>query len=249
MEAGMFDLTGNRALVTGASGGIGAAVARALHAAGAVVALSGTRAAPLTALSKDLGDRVHVLTADLSNPEAVEQLAKDAQAAMGGLDILVNNAGITKDQLLLRLSDADWQAVLDVNLTAAMRLSRAAIRPMMKARWGRIVQITSVVGATGNPGQTNYAAAKAGLVGFSKSLAAEVASRGITVNAVAPGFIATPMTDKLSDEQKAVLTARIPAGRLGTPQDVAAAVLYLAAPESGYVTGATLHVNGGMAML
>ncbi len=245
----MFDLTGKRALVTGASGGIGAAVARALHGAGAVVALSGTRETPLKALARELGERVHIVTADLANPEAVEGLAKDAIAALGGLDILVNNAGITKDQLLLRLSDADWQAVIDVNLTAAMRLSRAALKPMMKARWGRIVQITSVVGATGNPGQSNYAAAKAGLVGFSKSLAAEVASRGITVNAVAPGFIATPMTDKLSDAQKAALTERIPAGRLGTPEDVAAAVLYLAAPESAYVTGATLHVNGGMAML
>jgi 3-oxoacyl-[acyl-carrier protein] reductase len=245
----MFDLSGKRALITGASGGIGEAVARALHGAGATVALSGTREGPLAALAADLGVRALVVPADLSNPEAVEQLAKDAIAALGGLDILVNNAGITRDQLLLRLSDADWQAVLDVNLTAAMRLSRAALKPMMKARWGRIVQITSVVGATGNPGQTNYAAAKAGLVGFSKSLAAEVASRGITVNAVAPGFIATPMTDKLSDEQKAALTTRIPAGRLGTPGDVAAAVLYLAAPESGYVTGATLHVNGGMAML
>lgn len=245
----MFDLSGKRALVTGASGGIGAEIARALHGAGATVALSGTRAAPLQALAEDLGARVHVVPADLSDPAAVEQLAKDAQTALGGLDILVNNAGITRDQLLMRLSDADWAAVLDVNLTAAMRLSRAAIRPMMKARWGRIVQITSVVGATGNPGQTNYAAAKAGLVGFSKALAAEVASRGITVNAVAPGFIATPMTDKLSEGQKAALTERIPAGRLGTPQDVAAAVLYLASPESGYVTGATLHVNGGMAML
>jgi 3-oxoacyl-[acyl-carrier protein] reductase len=246
----MFDLTGRRALVTGASGGIGAAVARALHAAGATVALSGTREAPLKALAAELGaERALVLTADLSNPEAVEALAKEAIAGLGGLDILVNNAGITRDQLLLRLSDADWQAVLDVNLTAAMRLSRAALRPMMKARWGRIIQITSVVGATGNPGQTNYAAAKAGLVGFSKALAAEVASRGITVNAVAPGFISTPMTDRLSDEQKAQLTARIPAGRLGTPEDVAAAVVYLASPAAGYVTGATLHVNGGMAML
>jgi 3-oxoacyl-[acyl-carrier protein] reductase len=246
----MFDLTGRRALVTGASGGIGAAVARALHAAGATVALSGTREAPLKALAAELGaERALVLTADLSNPEAVEALAKEAIAGLGGLDILVNNAGITRDQLLLRLSDADWQAVLDVNLTAAMRLSRAALRPMMKARWGRIIQITSVVGATGNPGQTNYAAAKAGLVGFSKALAAEVASRGITVNAVAPGFISTPMTDRLSDEQKAQLIARIPAGRLGTPEDVAAAVVYLASPAAGYVTGATLHVNGGMAML
>ena len=245
----MFDLTGKRALVTGASGGIGAAVARALHGAGADVALSGTREAPLHALAEELGSRAHVVPANLSDPAAVEQLAKDAQAALGGFDILVNNAGITRDQLLMRLSDEDWQAVLDVNLTAAMRLCRAAMRPMMKARWGRIVNITSVVGATGNPGQTNYAAAKAGLVGFSKSLAAEVASRGITVNAVAPGFIATPMTDKLSDDQKAQLTTRIPAGRLGTPEDVAAAVLYLAAPGAGYVTGATLHVNGGMAML
>ena len=245
----MFDLTGKRALVTGASGGIGAAVARALHGAGADVALSGTREAPLQALAGELGNRAHVVPANLSDPAAVEQLAKDAQAALGGFDILVNNAGITRDQLLMRLSDEDWQAVLDVNLTAAMRLCRAAMRPMMKARWGRIVNITSVVGATGNPGQTNYAAAKAGLVGFSKSLAAEVASRGITVNAVAPGFIATPMTDKLSDDQKAQLTTRIPAGRLGTPEDVAAAVLYLAAPGAGYVTGATLHVNGGMAML
>lgn len=245
----MFDLGGKRALVTGASGAIGAAVARALHGAGATVALSGTREAPLKGLARDLGERAHVVTADLSDPVAVEGLAREAIAALGGLDILVNNAGITKDQLLLRLSDADWQAVLDVNLTAAMRLSRAALKPMMKARWGRIVSITSVVGATGNPGQTNYAAAKAGLVGFSKSLAAEVASRGITVNAVAPGFIATPMTDRLSDDQKAALTARIPAGRLGTPDDVAAAVLYLASPGAGYVTGATLHVNGGMAMI
>lgn len=245
----MFDLGGKRALVTGASGGIGAAVARALHAAGAELALSGTREAPLAELAAELGSRVHVVPANLSDPQAVEQLAKDAQAALGGFDILVNNAGITRDQLLMRLSDDDWQAVLDVNLTAAMRLARAALRPMMKARWGRIVNITSIVGATGNPGQTNYAAAKAGLVGFSKSLAAEVASRGITVNAVAPGFIATPMTDKLSDEQKSALTTRIPAGRLGTPEDIAAAVLYLAAPEAGYVTGATLHVNGGMAMI
>lgn len=245
----MFDLGGRRALVTGASGGIGAAVARALHAAGAEVALSGTREDPLRALAAELGSRAHVVPANLAEPAAVEQLGKDAQAALGGLDILVNNAGITRDQLLMRMSDADWQAVLDVNLTAAMRLCRAAMRPMMKARWGRIVNITSVVGATGNPGQTNYAAAKAGLVGFSKSLAAEVASRGITVNAVAPGFIATPMTDKLSDDQKTALTGRIPAGRLGTPDDVAAAVVYLASPGAGYVTGATLHVNGGMAML
>jgi len=245
----MFDLGGRRALVTGASGGIGAAVARALHAAGAEVALSGTREDPLRALAAELGSRAHVVPANLADPAAVEQLGKDAQTALGGLDILVNNAGITRDQLLMRMSDTDWQAVLDVNLTAAMRLCRAAMRPMMKARCGRIVNITSVVGATGNPGQTNYAAAKAGLVGFSKSLAAEVASRGITVNAVAPGFIATPMTDRLSDDQKAALTGRIPAGRLGTPDDVAAAVVYLASPGAGYVTGATLHVNGGMAMV
>ncbi len=245
----MFDLTGRRALVTGASGGIGAAIARALHAAGAHVALSGTRAGPLGALAAELGERAVVLTADLADPKAVEDLAERTLSALGGLEILVNNAGITRDQLLLRLSDADWQAVLDVNLTAAMRLARAALRPMIRARWGRIVNIGSVVGATGNPGQANYAAAKAGLVGFSKALAAEVASRGITVNVVAPGFITTAMTEKLTEAQKQALLSKIPIGRFGAPEDVAAAVLYLASPAAGYITGATLHVNGGMAML
>ncbi len=245
----MFDLTGRRALITGASGGIGAAVARALHGAGATVGLSGTREAPLNALAAELGDRAHVLPCDLSNFDIVEGLPKAATEAMGGLDILVNNAGITRDQIFMRMSDADWQAVIDVNLTAAMRLCRGVMRPMMKARWGRIVNISSIVGATGNPGQANYAAAKAGLIGLTKSIAAEVASRGITANAVAPGFIATAMTDKLSDEQKARIDAQIPAGRMGRPEEIAAAVLYLASDEAGYVTGATLHVNGGMAMI
>lgn len=245
----MFDLTGKCALITGASGGIGAAIARALHGAGATVGLSGTREAPLHALAAELGERAHVLACDLSDPQAVEALPKDALAAMGAVDILVNNAGITRDNLFMRMSDDEWQSVLDVNLTAAMRLCRGVMRPMMKARWGRIVNISSIVGATGNPGQANYAASKAGLIGFSKSLAAEVASRGITVNAVAPGFIATAMTDKLSDDQKARINAQIPAARMGTPDEIAAAVLYLSAPEAAYVTGSTLHVNGGMAMI
>ncbi len=245
----MFDLSGKAALVTGASGGIGAAIARALHGAGAQVALSGTREDPLRALAAELGAHAHVLPCNLSDAQAVEALPKAAAAAMGRVDVLVNNAGITRDNLFMRLSDADWQAVLDVNLTAAMRLSRGVIRPMIKARWGRIVNVSSVVAAIGNPGQTNYAAAKAGLIGFSKSLAHEVAARGVTVNAVAPGFIATAMTDELTDDQRAGLLARIPAGRMGTADEVAGAVLYLASPNAGYVTGATLHVNGGMAML
>lgn len=245
----MFDLTNKTALVTGASGGIGAEIARVLHGAGAVVALSGTRTAPLEALAAELGGRVHVLPSDLSDPAAVEALPKAAAAAMGGIDILVNNAGITRDQLFMRMSDEDWAAVIDVNLTAAFRLCRGVLRGMMKARWGRIVNISSIVGATGNPGQGNYAAAKAGLVGLSKALAAEVASRGITVNCVAPGFIETPMTGKLNEEQRAALLRQIPAGRMGLPEEIAAAVLYLASPEAGYVTGSTLHVNGGMAML
>ena len=245
----MFDLTGKTALVTGASGGIGADIARALHAAGATVGLSGTREAPLDALAKELGDRAHVLACNLSDPEAVEALIKRSVEAMGSVDILVNNAGITKDGLVMRMSDEDWQSVIDVNLTAAFRLCRAAIRGMMKARWGRIINISSVVGATGNGGQVNYAASKAGLVGLSKSLAAEVASRGITVNSVAPGFIETAMTDKLNDAQRSGILTAVPAGRMGTPAEIAAAVLYLASPEAGYVTGATLHVNGGMAML
>ena len=245
----MFDLTGKRALVTGASGGIGGAVARALHGAGAEVALSGTREAPLRELADELGARAHVVTANLSDAASVEALPKAAAAAMGGVDILVNNAGITRDNLFMRMSDDEWSQVIEVNLTSAFRLSRAVLRGMMKARWGRIVQITSVVGATGNPGQGNYAAAKAGLVGMSKSLAAEVASRGVTVNCIAPGFIATAMTDSLSDEQKGRILGAIPAGRMGTPEEIAAAALYLSSPEAGYVTGATLHVNGGMAMI
>ncbi|WP_103173088.1 3-oxoacyl-ACP reductase FabG [Paracoccus sp. SY] len=245
----MFDLTGKTALVTGASGGIGGAIAQALHGAGATVALSGTREGPLNDLASALGDRAHVVPANLSNAEAAAGLIKDAAAAMGSVDILVNNAGITRDNLFMRMSDEEWQQVMDVNLTGVFRLSRAALRGMMKARWGRIVNITSVVGATGNPGQGNYAAAKAGLVGMSKSLAYEVASRGITVNCVAPGFIATPMTDSLTDDQKGKILSQIPAGRMGSPEEIAAAVLYLASPEAAYVTGATLHVNGGMAMV
>lgn len=245
----MFDLTGKCALITGASGGIGGGVAEALHAAGATVALSGTREAPLAELAAKLGERAHVVTANLGDAEAVEALPKAAAEAIGGIDILVNNAGITRDNLFMRMSDEEWAQVIDVNLTSSFRLCRAVLRGMMKARWGRIVNITSVVGATGNPGQGNYAAAKAGLVGMSKSLAYEVASRGITVNCVAPGFIATAMTDKLNEEQKGKILTQIPAGKMGTPEDIAAAVLYLSSPKSGYVTGATLHVNGGMAML
>jgi 3-oxoacyl-[acyl-carrier protein] reductase len=245
----MFDLTGKAALITGASGGIGGAIARALHGAGAQVALSGTRVEPLQALAAELGDRAHVLPCDLGDAEAVAALPGQAAAVMGTVDILVNNAGITKDNLFMRMSDADWDQVIAVNLTSTMRLCRAVIRPMMKARWGRIVNISSVVGATGNPGQANYAASKAGMVGMSKAIAAEVASRGITVNCVAPGFIATAMTDKLNDDQKGTILTQIPAGRMGDAADIAAAVLYLASAEAGYVTGATLHVNGGMAMI
>ena len=245
----MFDLTGKSVLVTGASGGIGADVARALHSAGAVVALSGTRVEPLEALAAELGERSHVLPCNLSDAEAVEALPKQAIEAMGAMDILVNNAGITRDNLFIRMSDEEWTQVLEVNLTSTMRLCRGALRGMMKSRWGRIINISSIVGATGNPGQGNYAAAKAGMVGMSKSLAYEVASRGVTVNCVAPGFIATPMTDKLNEDQKAAINVKIPAGRMGTPEEIAAAVLYLASNEAGYVTGATLHVNGGMAML
>lgn len=245
----MFDLSGKHALVTGASGGIGGAIAEALHGAGAVVALSGTREAPLRDLAEKLGERAHVVPANLSDVDAVAALPKAAAEAMGSVDILVNNAGITRDNLFMRMSDEEWQQVLDVNLSSVFRLSRGVLRGMMKARWGRIVNITSVVGTTGNPGQGNYAAAKAGLVGMSKSLAYEVASRGITVNCVAPGFIATAMTDKLNDEQKGKILTQIPAGAMGTPEDIAAAVTYLASPQAGYVTGATLHVNGGMAMV
>ena len=244
----MFDLTGKCALITGASGGIGGEIARVLHGAGATVALSGTRLAPLEALAGELGSRVHVLPCDLSDAVAVEALPKAAITAMGAVDILVNNAGITRDGLMLRLSDADWAAVIEVNLTSSFRLMRACLRGMMKARRGRIITITSVVAQTGNPGQANYAAAKAGVVGLSKSLAQEVASRGITVNCVAPGMVATAMTDKLSGEQRARILASVPAGRMGEPREIAAAVLYLASAEAAYVTGATIDVNGGGAM-
>lgn len=245
----MFDLTGKTALVTGASGGIGAEIARALHKAGAVVGLSGTRVGPLEELAAELGERAYVLACNLSVPEEVEGLVKRAGEAMGSVDILVNNAGITRDGLAMRMSDEDWASVIDVNLTATFRLCRAAIRPMMKAKTGRIINISSVVGTTGNPGQANYCASKAGMVGLSKALAAEVASRGITVNCVAPGFIETAMTDKLNDAQKAGILAAVPAGRMGRPGEIACAVVYLASDEAGYVTGATLHVNGGMAMI
>ena len=245
----MFDLTGKSALVTGASGGIGADIARALHSAGAVVALSGTRVEPLEALAAELGERSHVLPCNLSDAEAVEALPKQAIEAMGAMDILVNNAGITRDNLFMRMSDEEWAQVLEVNLTSTMRLCRGALRGMMKSRWGRIINISSIVGATGNPGQGNYAAAKAGMVGMSKSLAYEVASRGITVNVVAPGFIATAMTDKLADDRKEAILAQIPAGRMGAAEDIASAVAFLASDGSGYVTGSTLHVNGGMAMI
>ena len=245
----MFDLSGRTALVTGASGGIGNAIARALHSVGAAVALSGTRVDPLEDLGQELGDRAHVLTCDLSDADAVAELPKQAADAMGTVDILVNNAGITRDNLFMRMSEEDWDVVLRVNLKSAMALSKAALRGMMKARLGRIVNVTSVVGATGNPGQANYAASKAGLVGMSKSLAYEIAGRGVTVNCVAPGFISTAMTDNLTDDQKTAILAQVPSGRMGEADEVAAAVLYLASPEASYVTGATLHFNGGMAML
>jgi 3-oxoacyl-[acyl-carrier protein] reductase len=244
----MFDLTGKTALVTGATGGIGAAIAKVLHAHGATIAVSGTRANVLEELKTGLGERVHVLACNLSDPADVEKLIPAAEAAMGGVDILVNNAGITRDGLAMRMKDEDWQAVIDVNLTAGFRLARAAMRGMMKKRWGRIVNITSVVGVTGNAGQANYVASKAGVIGLTKTLAQELASRNVTVNAIAPGFIATPMTDVLNDKQKEGILARVPAGRLGTPEDIAAAALYLASNEAAYVTGQTLHVNGGMAM-
>jgi len=245
----MFELTGRTALVTGASGGIGEAIARALHAQGAVVALSGTRRAELDRVAGELGERVHVVPANLSDRAAVDALVPAAEAAMGGLDILVNNAGITRDNLFLRMKDEEWDQVIEVNLTAGFRLARAAIRGMMKRRHGRIVGITSVVGVTGNAGQGNYAAAKAGMIGMSKALAKEVASRGITVNAVAPGFIETAMTDALNEAQRTAILAGVPSGRLGTPAEIAAAVVYLASDEAAYVTGQTLHVNGGMAMV
>ena len=245
----MFDLGDRRALVTGASGGIGGAVASALHRQGAIVALAGRNRAALEERAAALGERAHVLTADLADPGATDALAKAAADAMGGIDILVNNAGLARDNLFVRLRDEDWQTVLDVDLTAGVRLARAALRGMMRQRWGRIVAITSIVGQTGNPGQANYAAAKAGMTGMSKALAAEVAARNITVNCVAPGFIDTAMTQSVDADQTARLTERIPAGRLGTPDDVAACVVFLASEEAAYITGQTLSVNGGMAML
>ena len=245
----MFRLDGKIALITGATGGIGAAIARALHASGAVVAITGRRAAELEALAAELGGRVIVAPADLADPAAPAALVEKVEKEAGSLDILVNNAGFTRDMLALRMGDADWQAVLDVDLTAPFRLCRSALRGMMKKRSGRIVSIASIVGVTGNAGQANYAAAKAGLIGMSKSLAQEVATRGVTVNVVAPGFVKTPMTDALGEGPRTALLARIPTGRMGTPEDIAAAVVYLASAEAGWVTGQTLHVNGGMAMI
>lgn len=245
----MYDLNNKSVLVTGASGGIGSAIARKLHAAGAKVALSGTRQEPLERLAEELGERAYILPCNLSDMAAVEVLPKQAIETLGSLDILVNNAGITRDNLFMRMSDEEWQSVIDVNLTATMKLCKGALRGMMKSRWGRIINISSIVGATGNPGQGNYAASKAGMVGMSKSLAYEVASRGITVNVVAPGFIATAMTDKLADDRKEAILAQIPAGRMGAAEDIASAVAFLASDGSGYVTGSTLHVNGGMAMI
>ena len=245
----MFDLTAKRALVTGASGGIGRAIARSLHAQGAFVVLSGTRDGALESLASELGLNAYVVSADLSSLEGAKNLADAAAAAMGGVDILVNNAGLTRDNLAMRMKDEEWQTVLDVNLTAGFRIARACLRGMMKARWGRIIAITSIVGATGNAGQANYAASKAGMTGMTKALAAEVASRNITANCVAPGFIATPMTDILEDSQKEALLGAIPAGRLGEPEDVASCVSFLASKEAAYITGQTLHVNGGMAMI
>ena len=245
----MFQLSGRTALITGASGGIGSAIAKNLSQQGAHVILHGTRAGRLEELASEIGTNVSVVTANLSDREDVGGLVSEAAKATGAIDILVNNAGITRDNLFMRMKDEEWDDVLEVNLTSSMLLCRSAIRAMMKARWGRIISISSIVGVTGNPGQTNYAASKAGMIGFSKSLAAEVASRGITVNVVAPGFIETPMTDELTDEQKQKLLGNVPAGRLGSSQEVAAAVSFLASEEAAYMTGATLHVNGGMAML
>lgn len=245
----MFDLTGKTALITGASGGIGSSIAKALHEAGATVALSGTRKEKLEEVASSLGVRTHILPCNLSDLDAVDALPKQAEAEMGQLDILVNNAGITKDNIFMRMKDDEWDDVLQVNLTASFRLCRGVMRGMMKRRWGRIIGITSVVGVMGNPGQANYAASKAGMIGMSKSIAQEVASRNITVNTVAPGFIATAMTDALDEKQQEAINGRIPAGRMGTPEEIAAACLYLAAPESAYVTGQTIHVNGGMIMI
>jgi len=245
----MFDLTGRTALVTGATGGIGAAIAREMHAKGAVVAISGRRGDMLDALAGQLSGRVHVFSCDIASKEEVEALVPAAEQAMGHVDILVNNAGVTRDQLFMRMKDEDWDDVLAIDLTAAFRLARATVRGMMRRRFGRIIGIASVVGVTGNAGQANYAAAKAGMIAMTKSLAQEVASRGVIVNAIAPGFIETAMTDALTDKQKELILARVPAGRLGAPEDVAAGALYLASNEAAYVTGQTLHINGGMAMI
>jgi 3-oxoacyl-[acyl-carrier protein] reductase len=245
----MFDLSGKTALITGASGGIGGAIARALHRQGAAVLLAGTRQAALEALAAELGERARIHAADLADPAAADALVKDAEAALGKLDILVNNAGLTRDGLAVRMKDEDWQKVLDVDLTAGFRLARAALRGMMRRRFGRIIGISSVVGVVGNPGQANYAAAKAGMIGLSKALAAEVATRGITVNCVAPGMIVSAMTAALTPEQKERIAGAIPMGRLGSPEDVAASVLFLASDQAGYITGQTIHVNGGMAMI
>lgn len=245
----MFQLTGKTALVTGATGGLGGAIARALHKQGATVAISGTRKDVLDALAGELKDRVHVLPCDLSDKEQVEALVPQAEAAMEKLDILVANAGVTKDNLFVQLRDEDWDTVININLTATFRLSRAAMKTMMRRRFGRIIGITSVVGVTGNPGQGNYTAAKAGMIGMMKSIAKEYAKRGVTANCVAPGFVATPMTDKLNEKQREAIMTMVPANRLGTPDDIAAAVVYLASDEASYVTGQTLHVNGGMAMI
>ena len=244
-----FDLSNHTALVTGATGGIGASIARTLHGAGANLVISGTRQAALDSLLEELGERAVAIPCNLSDADDVNTLIKSAEEAAGPVDILINNAGMTKDGLAMRMNDDDWESVLAVDLSAAFRLSRAALRPMLKARWGRIINITSVVGHTGNPGQANYAAAKAGLGGMTRSLAAETAARGVTVNCVAPGFIQTAMTDALNEKQKAVILERIPAGKMGTPEDVAAAVLYLSSDAGGYITGQSIHVNGGMAMV
>ena len=245
----MFNLSGKMALVTGATGGIGGAIAKALHAQGATVGISGRNEGKLAELAKELGDRVHVLPADLSSAEAADALVKLAEEKMGQVDILVNNAGLTRDGLSMRMKDEDWQQVIDVNMTATFKLAQAVQRGMMKRRWGRIVNIASVVGVTGNPGQCNYVASKAGMIGWSKAMAAEIASRNITVNCVAPGFIATAMTEVLTDDQKSKINSTIPMQKMGASEDIAAAVTYLASDEAGYVTGQTLHVNGGMAMI
>jgi len=245
----MFDLSDKSALITGASGGIGSAIARALHGAGASVALSGTRVEALEGLASELGERTHVMPADLSDDNSFDELVGVSEKTMGAVDVLINNAGLTRDMLSMRLSDEDWQSVIDINLSAAFRLSRGVLRSMMKRRWGRIINITSIVGVTGNPGQANYAASKAGLIGMTKSMAKEVASRGITVNCLAPGMVVTAMTDILSDDQKSKILENIPAGRFGISDEIAAGALYLASEEAAYVTGQTLHINGGMAMI